>query len=252
MKKLLALFLALVILSAFCVTSSAYNFFDDAENDFICTNNALYLTNEKKAGDVRYFEERFSIVDKDGNPLSADDYISTGCKLVYFEKFDMFDIILVGDINCDGHVTAADARVALRMSAGLYNVNENPDKYGAFDSNCSGTLEAADAREILRVAAQIGEFGLFKEEIANKVYSEEKNTPADCDYYSVGVFLHPDFAENADYLNAEFFGGQVKEVKTVSEYEIELILTEPDYENAMKLYKELKNNNAVIFSTICY
>ncbi|MBR3869260.1 MAG: hypothetical protein IKM66_08075 [Clostridia bacterium] len=252
MKKSLSLILSFFIILSLCITSSAYYFFDDAKNDFICTDKALYLTAEKKAGEIDYFGERFTITDKDGNKLSAEDYISSGCTLNYFEKFDIFKIILVGDINCDGHITAADARIALRMSARLYSPGEDPDKYGAFDANYSGTIEAADAREILRAAAQISEYNLFKEKIADKIYSEESIVPSNRNHYSVGVILHPDFLGNPDCLNADFFGKHVKNVESISEMELELILTEPTYDNAIKLYQELKNNDAVILSTICF
>lgn len=252
MKKTLSLILVILICLSVNVTSFAYDFFDDAKNDFICTNGELYLTAETKAGEIDYFGERFTIADKDGNLLSVEDYISTGCTLNYFGDFDIFEIILVGDINCDGIITAGDARIALRMSARLYSVSEVPDKYGAYDANCSGTLEAADAREILRASAQISEYDMFKEKVAERIYSAEKNTPSDRDYYSVGVVLHPDFAGNPDCLRAEFFGEAVKEVKAISEIELELILIEPTYDNAMKLYQELKKSNAVILTEISY
>ncbi|MBR5498230.1 MAG: hypothetical protein IKV76_09655 [Clostridia bacterium] len=252
MRKIILVFASIILLCVMSVSVSAYDFFDDVKTDFFCTDSTLYLTETKKAGDVAYFGERITIADKDGNKLSADDYISTGCTLHYFESFDIFRIVLVGDINCDGKITASDARIALRMSAGLYTGSESPDKYGASDTNYSGTLEASDAREILRKAAQISDFEKFKANVEKDIYSEEKTVPADRDYYSVGVILYPDFADNSERLNPEFYGDSVAEVKEVSANEVELILVKPDYEIAMKLYSELKSNNAVLLGVVVY
>lgn len=72
MKKTLSLILVILICLSVNVTSFAYDFFDDAKNDFICTNGELYLTAETKAGEIDYFGERFTIADKDGNLLSVE------------------------------------------------------------------------------------------------------------------------------------------------------------------------------------
>ena len=61
-----------------------------------------------------------------------------------------------GDSNCDGKVTAADARIALRCAAGLDTVDEL-FKY-AVDVNEDGRITASDARLILRVVAQFDTF----------------------------------------------------------------------------------------------
>lgn len=55
------------------------------------------------------------------------------------------------DANCDGKITAADARFALRCSAKLDIPPENL-KY-AVDANLDGNITASDARFILRVSA---------------------------------------------------------------------------------------------------
>ena len=58
-----------------------------------------------------------------------------------------------GDANCDGRLTAADARHALRCSAGL-DSQEEAVIYAA-DVNSDGRITAADARLILRAVAQL-------------------------------------------------------------------------------------------------
>lgn len=58
-----------------------------------------------------------------------------------------------GDMNMDGKVTAADARLALRISAKIDELTAYALLVG--DINQDGKLTAADARKILRIAAKI-------------------------------------------------------------------------------------------------
>lgn len=55
--------------------------------------------------------------------------------------------IIKGDVDGDGKVTAADARIALRASVGLETLTE--EQKNAADYNSDGTVNAADARDIL-------------------------------------------------------------------------------------------------------
>ena len=59
----------------------------------------------------------------------------------------------LGDVNGDGNVNALDARLALRYSAKLAELDEEQLK--AADVDRSGVVNAIDARSILRVAAQL-------------------------------------------------------------------------------------------------
>lgn len=62
---------------------------------------------------------------------------------------------LVGDANGDGKITAADARIALRISAKVDSLEKYNLATEALDVTGDGKLNAADARKILRIAAQI-------------------------------------------------------------------------------------------------
>ncbi len=61
--------------------------------------------------------------------------------------------ILLGDVNGDGKVNAADARLALRISAKIDVADEKTFK--AADFNKDGVITALDARAILRKAAML-------------------------------------------------------------------------------------------------
>ncbi len=74
---------------------------------------------------------------------------------ILFEAKDIDQIKLTqkitkGDIDCDGRITAADARLALRASVGLEKFSEAQTLAADVDNNKSVT--AADARTILRVS----------------------------------------------------------------------------------------------------
>lgn len=55
-----------------------------------------------------------------------------------------------GDVNGDYEVTAADARLALRITVGLSSANSTRMKYGDLDKN--GEITPGDARNILRLS----------------------------------------------------------------------------------------------------
>ncbi len=61
-----------------------------------------------------------------------------------------------GDMNCDAKISAADARIALRIAAKLQDATEYDLFVGDFDGN--GRITAAEARKILRVSAKIDSF----------------------------------------------------------------------------------------------
>lgn len=63
------------------------------------------------------------------------------------------DDFMLGDVNGDKKVNAADARIVLRVGAQLQTIDES--KMKAADVNKDGKVNAADARIILRVSAQL-------------------------------------------------------------------------------------------------
>ena len=58
-----------------------------------------------------------------------------------------------GDVNLDGKITAADARLALRFSAKVQT--PTADEFIVANVILDNTITAFDARQILRVAARI-------------------------------------------------------------------------------------------------
>lgn len=102
-------------------------------------------------GDNKFVE------DKDGKALSDGDAVSTGSKICL--KYDGYTydyrtFILKGDVNCDGRITASDARLALRFSAKLEKTLSYEAQTAANYDDKQG-VTAADARLILRKAAEL-------------------------------------------------------------------------------------------------
>lgn len=76
---------------------------------------------------------------------------------------------ILGDVDGDGFVKAADARLALRASVGLENLNETEKK--AADADFDGVIKAADARLILRASVGL-------ENLHSHAYTKETITKA--------------------------------------------------------------------------
>ncbi|MBQ7960960.1 MAG: leucine-rich repeat protein [Clostridia bacterium] len=74
---------------------------------------------------------------------------------IHFEKEDEAPDIIAGDANGDGKITAADARIALRISAKVDSLEKYNLTAEVLDVTGDGKLTAADARKILRIAAKI-------------------------------------------------------------------------------------------------
>ena len=62
---------------------------------------------------------------------------------------------LVGDANSDGQITAADARILLRLSAKLEKLESYNVPFAVLDVNGDGQITASDARKVLRLSAKL-------------------------------------------------------------------------------------------------
>ncbi len=75
----------------------------------------------------------------------------------YADKYGLdfieIEIPMVGDVDGNFSITAADARLALRISAQLHVPDETQKTVADIDKN--GKVTASDARKILRIAAKI-------------------------------------------------------------------------------------------------
>ena len=63
------------------------------------------------------------------------------------------DLVRSGDVNSDGDITAADARIVLRIAAQIATADKKTRNFADADGN--GRVTSSDARLVLRVAASI-------------------------------------------------------------------------------------------------
>ena len=67
-----------------------------------------------------------------------------------------YTVIILGDVNGDGRVTASDARSVLRVASRL---DKSDDMFNlAADCDGKAKITAADARIVLRVASRLQTF----------------------------------------------------------------------------------------------
>ena len=87
------------------------------------------------------------IVDKDGNEVSDNTHFATGMKIML--NGESVEIVVLGDVDGDGEINVADARLALRQAVSLENLNGVYLFAGKVGGDSVGVSEA---RKILRAA----------------------------------------------------------------------------------------------------
>ena len=93
-----------------------------------------------------------------GQFMTINRYVDPAILVVDSDK-DKNGQYLLGDVNLDGKVTAADARLALRIAANLDPMPaEDSVQFKNADVNNDKKLTAQDARTILRVVARLQNF----------------------------------------------------------------------------------------------
>lgn len=105
-----------------------------------------------------------SVVDKNGKAVKSDKKLVTGMQLILKNKngkiIDTKTVVVPGDVDCDGNVKSADARLALRAAVKLETL-DNYQSAAADMADMSKKLSvtSADARYILRVAVGLESIG---------------------------------------------------------------------------------------------
>lgn len=134
----------------------------DGDLELFITDNVLYLQKvvslsslkQKITSTLPEYEVVFEAFGDEER-----DFAVTGDKF-YIEFSDTrseeLEICVMGDVDRNGTVTAADARLTLRYAAKIEVFSENFPKSADIDRDGSAT--ASDARKILRVAAGIDKF----------------------------------------------------------------------------------------------
>ena len=98
-----------------------------------------------------------SVRDAEGNLLRPGSMVGTGmtATISLFDETFAFLLAVKGDLNGDGNVNTADARLALRFCARLTEDEPSLVQQTALDLNGDGKFNTADARLVLRAAARL-------------------------------------------------------------------------------------------------
>lgn len=128
--------------------------FTDSENakrigDFIFANNGLTASSL-----LAQASDGSMLPDENDNGVAPERAIFTGARLRLSDNTDC-TVVVLGDVDCDGLVTASDARLALRASVRLENFPTDSVQYKASNVSSEDPVSAGDARSILRVSVKL-------------------------------------------------------------------------------------------------
>lgn len=139
------------------VVLSGLNIEIDYNNKYISTSSAMKNLNSLIQN---YDELNISAVNKSGKVLSADDFAGTGTVISIYgidnSRLADYTLVVLGDTNGDGKISALDARDALRASAKIISLDDSA--FLAADIKKEGRINASAARLILRVSAGLDSF----------------------------------------------------------------------------------------------
>ena len=109
--------------------------------------SVLAAVGDVKAADVLSAVRGAKLLDKSGNAVNGDMPLATGMKIVFDNK--TVEIAVLGDVDGNGEINVADARLALRQAVSLENLNGVYLFAGKVGGDSVGVSEA---RKILRAA----------------------------------------------------------------------------------------------------
>ncbi len=134
--------------------------FKDSENAKRDGNNIIMNAGLSQKDLLALASDGAVIKDQDGKAVAADKPVGTGMILVLSDSTQL-ELVVFGDADGDGGITASDARLALRASVKLENYAEASAQYKASNVD-SEKLTASDARLILRASVNLEKLDAFK------------------------------------------------------------------------------------------
>ncbi len=187
-----------------------------------------------------------AVINADGEILENDAAVPNGAYLAtMYEGFvvDKFQFCVMEDVNCDGKITAADARLTLRCAAKLENL-QGVVKIAA-DMNLDNKITAADARLIIRKAAKL--------DVPDIPEKEEPST--EIDKYAVSAVLKSEYVNKQEeckeyFEECEYIKGIIVFSTTDCKVGLEFSLTGTGAENFDATVEFIKNSG--FFSAVYY
>ncbi len=146
-------------------------------DDVYRSGEYLHFVSGKTVSDIKNMSQRGTYVSNQNGKMSDSMLLCSG-NTVYFPDKSAYVCLLFGDMNGDGNINAADARLTLRGSVGLEVFSPWQNK--AADVDFSEAITASDARLILRASVGLEDADRwvkgFSEDI---IYITEDLAPAD-------------------------------------------------------------------------
>ena len=124
--------------------------FKNSENGFIDEKNKRIVVIPNSPNAITA-EELKSMLDGDISLTDENNAIFTSMTVKFGEN--EYTVIIKGDTNSDGKISAADARTVLRIAARLETPSDNVRESADIDSD--GSITSRDARSVLRFAARL-------------------------------------------------------------------------------------------------
>ena len=86
-----------------------------------------------------------------GKVVDGETALGTGMTVILPDKTE-YEVVVYGDVDGDGDVNSADARLALRAAVGLEDYKNTSAQYKAANVESHNKISSADARLILRAS----------------------------------------------------------------------------------------------------
>lgn len=128
--------------------------FIDSDVAFLSGTNVITVKNTKLDTILSYTDAQSYATDLSENVIVVNDIAETGMILVTSKNRRAY-VAVLGDTDGNGIITAADARMALRISVRLDKFAEGDAVLAAADVNGDGAVSAKDARTILRASIEL-------------------------------------------------------------------------------------------------
>ena len=123
------------------------------EDAFLSATGALIGMEKTAAADLLYMvPQGAKLQDANGKDKTADEKVGTGDKLVLADGTEIV-ISVLGDLNGDGEIATADARLVLRKAVNLETFTAAQDTAAKVDGG--EKVDVAHARKILRASVNL-------------------------------------------------------------------------------------------------
>lgn len=132
-------------------------------SNYVTTELSYPMTVNEFISTVQVADENCEkmVVNDKGERLNGDEKIPTGARfIVLYDGFCVFatNIVLIGDVDGNAQINAADARKVLRYAASIdTDAMDAAEIAAANTASDTEDITASDAREILRFSAGIGQ-----------------------------------------------------------------------------------------------